>query len=281
VTDATAVLRALATRVVELSREHTKPRAALLTGSAARGDAGPWSDLDLILYYDELPPRAATDALRDAAGGTLERVIWDGSDGYTEQFIVDGISCQVAHSRLADLNQELGRLVSGEPSEVPLEKIASGLLEGLVFAGPEVIEALRARLVFTDERRRHVIERHWRFFPLWYFAERWPSADAELWRYQVLVESAFDLVACLAALNRRWFTSFQFKRTRALLDGLELAPPRLADRLESLFTLPVAESTAELESLVRETQALLREHVPEVDAELPRPPGSRQRPWGP
>src|SRR5207245_11137007 len=106
------------------------------------------------------------------------------------------------------------------------------------------------------------------------------ARDGGLGRYQVLAGSAFTLAAVLAALNRRYFSSFEFKRTRALLEALELAPPGLADRLESLFTLDRDASTRELEALVVETQALLREHVPGLNVELERPRGTRQQRWG-
>ena len=47
-----------------------------------------------------------------------------------------------------------------------------------------------------------------------------------LWRQQILVDAAFDLLAVLAALNRIYFSRFELKRLRALvaaeLPGLEL-----------------------------------------------------------
>jgi SpoVK/Ycf46/Vps4 family AAA+-type ATPase len=87
------------------------------------------------------------------------------------------------------------------------------------------------------------------------------ARDAELWRHQILVDCAYDLLAVLAATNRVWFSSFQFKRTRTLTDRLEVAPPDLADRLEALFTLPPEESARELERLTDETRAILEERL--------------------
>jgi hypothetical protein len=63
----------------------------------------------------------------------------------------------------------------------------------------------------------------------------------------------------LAAANRVWFSSFQFKRTRRLTARLTAAPADLADRLESLFTLHPADAATELERLTDEVRAILVE----------------------
>ena len=101
------------------------------------------------------------------------------------------------------------------------------------------------------------VDRHWKVFPLWRLQEHVAHRDAELWRMQILVDGAYDLLAVLAAANRVWFSSFQFKRTRKFVARLADAPPDLAERMESLFTLPPAESAAELERLTAETRAIL------------------------
>ena len=55
--DATEHLRLLARRLTDSYLEQTFPEAVLLTGSAASDDADFFSDLDLLLFVDELPPQ--------------------------------------------------------------------------------------------------------------------------------------------------------------------------------------------------------------------------------
>jgi predicted nucleotidyltransferase len=52
---ATEHVRALARRVTAAALELGPLRGALLAGSGARGDADFFSDVDLLLYVDELP----------------------------------------------------------------------------------------------------------------------------------------------------------------------------------------------------------------------------------
>jgi hypothetical protein len=159
-----------------------------------------------------------------------------------------------------------------------------GVLEGLPLQGEELIKRWQSRLrAYPEPLRRAMVERYWQFFPLWHHAEAMAVRDAELWRLDMLLEAAFNLLGVLAGLNRLYFSRFELKRMRALIDQMEIAPPHLADRLESLFRLEPREAADELERLVEETRVLIAGVLP--DLELPRllrlPPKARQRPWSP
>jgi len=123
-----------------------------------------------------------------------------------------------------------------------------------------------------------MIERHWRFFPIWYVERQVAGRDALLWRQEILVNAAFDLLAVLAALNRLYFTRFQLKRMRKLVGRMRLAPPDLAGRLERLVADGEG-AVPELERLVAETQALVAAELPDLELRLRQPVGARREPW--
>ena len=94
---------------------------------------------------------------------------------------------------------------------------SSGLLEGLPLYGDELIARWRARVaVYPDGLRRAAIEHHWRFFPLWFYDDAIALRDSELWRLDMLLEAAFNLLGVLAALNRVYYARFELKRLRKL-----------------------------------------------------------------
>jgi predicted nucleotidyltransferase len=283
VTETSEHLRALARRIAAAHVEETEPRAALLVGSAARGVADRYSDLDLILYYDELPSDEAIGRVRERLGGRDVRVIHARSDeGYAESFRLGGAECQLGFTPIPAWETELDRIFAGEDLESPLPKVLDALLAGIPLHGAETIERWRDRArAYPDELRRRVVEHHWRFFPLWYFEDRVAARDAVLWRQQILVDAAFDLLAVLAALNRLWFSSFELKRMRALTDRMRIAPPNLAERVERLFEVEPRAAGEELEALVRETRELVAAELPELDLSLRKPLGERERPWAP
>jgi hypothetical protein len=90
------------------------------------------------------------------------------------------------------------------------------------------------------------------------------------------------ILGVLAGLNRLYYSTYQFKRTQAFVGKMNLAPARLADRLETLFGADRATAIQELENLVRETVDLVGIHMPELDtAHVQLYMGERVRPWSP
>jgi hypothetical protein len=278
---ATDHVRALARRVVAAALELGPLRAALLAGSGARGDADFFSDVDLLLYVDEPPPDDRLERLREAVGGTNPVPI---AAPHLVQFDVGGVAVQVGYRTLARMEEELETALVRLEEVIgsPNQKMLSGLLEALPLHGAEVIAAWRERAAaYPEPLRRASIEHHWRFFPLWYYGEVLSRRDGELWRLDMLLEGAINQLGVLAALNRVYYARFELKRFRRLVDKLALAPPRLADRLESLFRLPADEAADELGRLVVETRELVLGELPDLELTLRRLPGERIRPWTP
>jgi hypothetical protein len=275
----TDYLRGVARRVAGVVVDEVAPRAVLLVGSAATGEADLYSDLDLIVYCDDLPPVERIDGVLERIGASDRTPIYPRTeDDHGETFELDGIECQLGFTRVTATEGELERALGTEELESPLQKIVQGVQEGLVLHGEELIASWRARVAeYPDALRRAMIVRHWRFFPLWFTARRLAVRDTYLWRQQVLVEAALDLVAVLGALNRLYVAPrFELKRLRKLTSRMTIAPRDLADRLERLFELDEEAAAEELERLVGETQALVEAELP--DLELPplrRPLGSR------
>lgn len=104
--------------------------------------------------------------------------------------------------------------------------------------------------------------------------------DTTLWYYQILVESAQNILGVLSGLNRLYYSTFQFKRMGRFVEQMKIAPENLASRLEGLFYHEAFIAVNELEALVRETVELVEIHMPQVNTdEAKRKLGWRQRPW--
>jgi predicted nucleotidyltransferase len=280
--EATDYLRARARRIVDEALKRVPLKAALLAGSAARGDADFYSDLDLLLYVDEVPPEEVLGQIREAVGGTDPIPKGEPTDYFCgEEFNLDGVRTEVSFIALAWSESRLDEVLDRiEEFDSPSQKVLSGILEGLPLYGEELLERRRARIgKYPEPLRRAMIERHWNFFPLWYYGEAMATRDAELWRLDMLLEAAFNLLAVLAALNRLYFTRFQLKKMRELIAQMKLAPARLGHRLESLFRLEPDAAAEELERLVEETHALVAAELQDLELPLRFAPGTRQQPW--
>jgi len=277
--EATDHVRALARGVVAAALELGPLRAALLAGSGARGDADFFSDVDLLLYVDDAPPDDRLDRLCEAVGGT--NPLWIAAPRLI-QFSVGGVAVQVGYSTIAQIEEELETALVRLEEVVgsPNQKMLSGLLEGLPLHGEDVIATWRERAaVYPEPLRVASIEHHWKFFPLWYYGEAMSRRDSELWRLDMLLEGAFNVLGVLAALNRVYYARFELKRLRRLVEKFTLAPPQLADRLEALFRLPAEKAADELGRLVVETRDLVLRELPDLELPLRPLPGERIQPW--
>jgi hypothetical protein len=275
-------LRLLARRIVDETLERVALRAALLAGSAARGDADHYSDIDLLLYVDQVPSRDVVAGVRQAVGGIGGGPRVEPTETFsTEEFDLNGVRVELSFTTVSWMDARLDDLLERHIDfDSPSQKILSGLLEGLPLYGQELIGRWKARVErYPDPLRRKMVQRYWSFFPLWYGNAAIARRDAELWRLDVLMEAAFNLLGVLAGLNRLYFTRFQFKRTRAFVTSMQIAPARLAERLESLFRLDPESAAAELGRLVRETAALVEQELPGFEVEMRFPPGMTQQPW--
>lgn len=281
-TDEAVYLRSLAERVVEAARARVPVRAALLAGSAGRGDADRFSDIDLLCYVDEVPSTAAIAEIREAVGGVDPFRRFEATEYVNgEEFRLEGVRTEVSFTDVQRIEWQLDSLlVELDRVASPRQKFLSGLAEGVPLYGEALIEQWQRRLTaYPEAFREEMIRRHWNFFPLWYYGEAMALRDSELWRLDALLDGAFNLLGVLAGLNRLYFARFEFKRMRQFAAKLELAPPALSDRLEELFQLPATEAAQSFGQLVEETRQLVTTELPDLELPLPFPPGTHQQAW--
>ena len=236
----------------------------------------------MLLYVDELPPPEVTVELCAILGGTERRRKGDPTEhSSAEEFELDGIRVEVAFSTVRWMESQLNALLDRLADfDTPSQKILIGVREGLPLYGPELMNRWKARVAaYPEPLRKAMVERYWRFSPLWFAGAAIARRDAELWRMEMLLDAAFNLLGVLAGLNRMYFTRFQFKQLRRYIAQMSIRPVGLAERLESLFLMDPELAAAELERLIGETAALVEAELPDVDLRLRFAPGTRQSQW--
>ena len=281
---ATQYLQALARHLAAAYCAHTNPLAILLVGSSAEGESDFYSDLDMSVYSDTLPTDAQLEAARAQIGATDFWLLAPRTETeVVEDYQVNGVECQVGHITRAGWEADMAKVLVDLDVDTPLQKALGGFLEGLPLHGEVALAAWRRTLeAYPDALARAMVEHYLTFYPVWYRQERFATRDMALWTRQMLVESAYNLLGTLAGLNRRYFTTFQFKRTHKFVATLPLAPPDLAARLDALLVAPAEIAIPALEALVAETVALVEAHLPGVDTTAARRRlGQHQPIWAP
>jgi hypothetical protein len=275
-------LREVARRIVTTAAGLVQLRAALLAGSAGRGDADYYSDIDLLFYVDEIPPPEATVQLCASLGGSRRlRKGTPTAHSSAEEFELGGVRVEIGLFTVGWMETRLDALLDRFADfDTPSQKILLGILEGLPLSGADLIDRWKARAAaYPEALRKAMVERYWRFSPLWFAGAAIAQRDAELWRIEMLLDAAFNLLGVLAGLNRMYFTRFQFKQLRRYTAQMAVRPGGLAERLESLFRLDPEAAATELERLIGETAAIVAAELPDVDLRMPFAPGTRQTQW--
>jgi hypothetical protein len=241
----------------------------LLAGSAAQGTCDEHSDIDLLNYYRELPDQARFDAaMRELGAAPLGALAPADADGFTAFYLMDGVQVQTGAELVASLERRLDRIAAGDVDWITA-KVATGLLEGMALQGDELIRDWRERARYPEPLRRRQVEAHLGFFAIWALDQHLAARDAELFRRQMLLDGAFRVVAVLSAINRLYFTSFQFKRSREHAARMARRPDRLEERLDRVADAAPSDAADELRTLVEETKAIVRAELPDVDVEVP------------
>lgn len=237
----------------------------VLAGSAAKGLADDWSDLDIVVVWDE-PDVAFLDTAPLPGGERFTDLA--GEDGSrVEQYFVGPLKVDVASMRRAALDELVDDVVLRFDTDPMKQKVAQGFTEGVTLHAPSVHEALRARLAaFPDDLVAALTTRHLRLLPLWAPERMGLDRDDPIAYADMILVDVRAVLSVLAALNRRyWSVTPEAKWNRYLLDHCPIAPPDTDRRLRRLLEEPSTAAVADFAVLLDELVTLVERHAPKLD----------------
>lgn len=256
--------------------------AVLVAGSVAEGLSDAWSDVDMILFYDELPDVAALTAAREAVDGT-EHFPLGGtheSGAVLEQFRVEGVACQLVHQTLAAWEAQSATVLADLDVTSPAQKALSGLHGAVVLHGEDLITRLRASAQYPDALAVAMVTANLSVFPLWRLQGSLERRDADLWQRREIIAGFEGILGVLAGVNRTFFSTFQLKRVSRLVDSFEHAPPGTAERIAAALTAETGSAVATLRDVYAETLDIVAAQMPTIDLQgARRALGPPVEPW--
>ena len=147
--DATARLWTLAQALADAYITQSEPRAILLVGSGATGGVDGYSDIDMLLYYDDVPAHASLAAAREQIEAErFKGTDWPG-EGYSERYYFGGIQCQLGHAIISTWEREIAQVVNDLDLDSRLIKQLMGLFEGRALHGEDLIARWRTQAEYT------------------------------------------------------------------------------------------------------------------------------------
>jgi hypothetical protein len=256
---------------LDLARAYIVPYAdraqiAVLGGSVAQRVADRWSDIDTIVYWDNID-RGWLETPRAAENG--ERFTWVEhypGNACLEQYRFGTVKADVAHVRLGWLYELIDGVLSGDNTDTTSLDVLRGVQESIVLFGEERYEPIRARVLeYPEALRRSMVEAHLKFTPSWIYDGMGRDRGDLVVFYEYVLATMRNVVGVLAGLNRVYVAPDKLKRVGAVVSRMEWTPPDAAKRLDALLDLPREQVKPELDDLVARMLDLVEEHLPDVD----------------
>lgn len=265
-------LLGIARRLAEALAALPTVQAVALTGSVAVGTADEISDIDLIVLHTVLPEPAALNEIRALVNGS-ERLysssVQDTARG-KEGYFVDGIRCDLSHSTLAAVENDLALVLNAHSTDAHAQSRVAGVQGCLPLFGDSLVQGYQSKAArYPAELQRKMVETYLRFQPFWVLTETGAGRGDLLFLYQTLVDAEKALLGVLCGLNSVYLPG-DFKRVSLLAAQLTIAPENLVARLNAVFQLAPADAAEEIGLLIRKTFALVEQQMPEVSTAWPR-----------
>ena len=193
---------------IDLARRYVAPYAeraqtGVLGGSVAQGVADRWSDIDTIVYWDNID-RGWLETPRAAENG--ERFTWVEhypGNACLEQYRFGTVKADVAHVRLGWLDELIDGVLSGENTDTTSLDVLRGVQESIVLFGEERYEPIRARVLdYPEALRRSMVEAHPKFSPSWIYDGMGRDRGDLVVFYEYVLATMRNVVGVLAGLNR-------------------------------------------------------------------------------
>jgi hypothetical protein len=291
-TDGVAARLAIAERLGAAYGRWGKPAAVVAMGSTSRGQADRYSDLELAVFWSELPADADR-VLAPTDEGMFVHRSWPYSEADRAAFDdlftaaptgaepTSGLLVEVSHQTLETTERTLDDVLVRFDTTEDRRRLVAGIDRGRAVLGPDLLAAWQARTHHYPEGLSGAIvtaygqiDHFWRWAM---YLERGPNLAALYGAWSRMVE---HLTEVIYAANRVHCPGFKF--AGASLGLLPRVPTDLEARLVQPFQFPPERGAQVLAGLVEDTLDLAEELVRDVDfARLRRIFRYRRTPWEP
>lgn len=255
----------LARAVAPAYVSHPRVAAVAVCGSVARGWADRYSDVELAVWWREVPTAEERAGCTRQISGLSERRDFghqSDSDAWTEDFTVSGMKFDVAHRTVDAQDRLLSRVVDGHDTSVARQQAVAEVMGAIDLHGGDLLGRWRRRAdPYPAGLARAMVEAHLRFGPnAW--LERLAQRDDVLPLADISVTVVKAVFGVLLGLNRIYHPGHKWMdRTVA---SMTICPSDLPVRVRAVLASPARRRVAELERLIEDTIRLVEQEEPEI-----------------
>jgi hypothetical protein len=251
-------------RIIPVYAANANVRAVFVAGSVARGWADESSDVEIPIICAKPPTNAERQWCAKQTGGKLGRF-----EGYNpakwtwpEEVWIEGVKLDMAWITPETVEKLLADVIDRHDPQFNKQMYCAIIRRAVVLHGPEVMAPWQEKTASYPDALKETIVRRDIFF------ERASVRRLLVRRNDLPLLAEHDthcvrkLLWIWLALNGEYYPGFKW--TRELIASLALVPGNAFGRIENVFRSSPTTGGEELGSLIRDTFALVEEHLPQV-----------------
>ncbi len=256
--------RAFARELIDMLPPFPELRAAFVGGSVARGYSDPYSDIELLLFWEHEPDPATRRAILDQ--WRAERRLPPAHPSYDSALLVRGVPVDLWQRTVADQEAVLARVLREHSRDLTANAELDMVRTALPLRGEELVRHWQGRAAAYPEAlalgflREQLPQFHLRQLGLAAARDN-PTAF-----YHTLSDLHCTLFLVLLALNGFYFPTFKWLYRR--LDELPVQPLGTVPRLRRMFREAPLVAAEQMHALLLETLDLVEERRPQLDADV-------------
>jgi len=250
----------LATELSALYAANPKVAVVYIAGSVARGWADEHSDIELNVFWHEAPDDEDRKRVIREAGGELVRFFDYEDSEWSEVYNFRGVKMEMSHFLLSTIEGYVQDVVGNGDVDLDKQVLIASVQDGCPLHGKECLQELKARSVYSETLGRAMVASHQHFEDAWYYAPLAERDDAVM-LYDVKTKVIHRLLCVLCGLNSVYVSHPRFKWIERTAAQFEHAPQNLVPRLLAVYRSDSRTGLAELQQLVQDVRALIRERM--------------------
>ena len=245
-------------------------RMIVLGGSAARGEADAYSDLDIVVYWDAIDKEFIdAEPLRELE---CRRAYTTGNDEFgLESYYFGSLKADFGHVTMDAWSELVDGVVVKHEAEPGSMHSLEGFLNSVPLFGEELVEEWKSKArEFPPELAVNMIKRHMRLYVPGYLEHQAYERGDLIAYYDGVSKMLRNTLGIIAGLNRVYCTTDEGRWAESLLSRMPIQPERTWERMREILTTDGHRATVMLEELLLDTLDLVEHHMPGFDLTRPR-----------
>lgn len=227
-------------------------RAVAVGGSVAAGCADRFSDIDLYVFWQEVP------------ASKVERTDPVDHEEWIELLEVEGVAVEVSHFAQERIDRIFHHVLEQFDPDPRKQDLIHSMHTAWLLHDTGFLASYIARAAdYPEPLARSMVVRHLDFTPRWYLQALAERQDL-LRFYDLLGKNLKSVLGILLGLNRLYHPHPLFKSLDRMVGRMSLSPPSLLSRLRETLSSPPEGGLRQIEQLIGDAFLLVESHMPEA-----------------